>query len=378
MRAHRLSIVLWALVAVAPAAAGLGQVITIDHDDTDLTALSEASINKAKSLLHIAYGHTSHGSQVTDGMTGLVDFVNGGGLGLTHPDDLFAWNNGGAGGALDLHDRFRSGDLGNPDRTTWAVRTRDYLGEAANGDVNVIMWSWCGQADTSAANISLYLSTMSLLEADYPDVCFVYMTGHVNGCATTENLFLRNQQIRDYCTAGGKILYDFADIESYDPDGAYYGDKRVTDDCWYDSDGNGSRDRNWAADWQGSHVEDVDWYSCSAAHSYPLNGNRKAYAAWTLWTEIAARIAPPSPGDTDQDGDVDFDDYCTVRDAFGGTGMEWGDGDCDGDGVLGVADYLALKIAYTSVGADATLPEPATLSLLAPAGLALLLRRRVN
>jgi hypothetical protein len=30
-----------------------------------------------------------------------------------------------------------------------------------------------------------------------------------------------------------KILYDFEDIESYDPDGEYYGDLDVTDSCDY-------------------------------------------------------------------------------------------------------------------------------------------------
>ena len=287
MPVRRLLIVLAILGAVPDTPAALGRSIIIDHHDTNLTALSEAALANAKTDLHIGYGHTSHGSQVTTGMAGLVGFVNGGGLGLAYPTDFFEWNNGGTGGALDLHDYFKSGDLGNPDRSTWAARTRDYLDSPANSDVNVVMWSWCGQADTTAPNIDLYLGLMTQLEIDYPAVHFVYMTGHVNGCSTTGNLFLRNQQIRDYCLANNKTLYDFADIESWDPDGNYYGDKLVTDDCWYYSDGNGSSDRNWALDWQSTHVEGVDWYDCSSAHSQPLNANRKAYAAWSLWTEIA-------------------------------------------------------------------------------------------
>ncbi len=35
-----------------------------------------------------------------------------------------------------------------------------------------------------------------------------------------------------------------------------------------------------------THVEGVDWYNCSAAHTEPLNGNRKAYAAWWLWAVL--------------------------------------------------------------------------------------------
>ncbi len=48
-----------------------------------------------------------------------------------------------------------------------------------------------------------------------------------------------------------------------------------------------SLDKNWAIDWQNSHTINVDWYDCSAAHSQPLNGNLKAYAAWWLWAKLA-------------------------------------------------------------------------------------------
>jgi len=100
-------------------------------------------------------------------------------------------------------------------------------------------------------------------------------------------LHLRNEQIRRYCIDGGKILYDFADIETYDPDGVYYGDRFPNDACDYDSDGDGVRDANWAREWQNSHMEGRDWYDCYSAHSEPLNANLKAYAAWWLWASIA-------------------------------------------------------------------------------------------
>ncbi len=97
--------------------------IIIDHTRTDITKISKQAILNAKSKLHIAYGHTSHGSQITDGMTGLVEFANRRGKGLNLPKDIFAWNNGGADGALDLRDGFAGGDLGNPNRTAWAQQS---------------------------------------------------------------------------------------------------------------------------------------------------------------------------------------------------------------------------------------------------------------
>ncbi|MCK7462033.1 MAG: hypothetical protein MZU84_08235 [Sphingobacterium sp.] len=67
------------------------------------------------------------------------------------------------------------------------------------------------------------------------------MTGHTRrGRPLTGTSHLRNKQIRDYCLANNKILYDFADIESYDPDGDYFGDKLVNDACDYDSNGDGT------------------------------------------------------------------------------------------------------------------------------------------
>ncbi len=253
-----------------------GDGFIIDHSCTKLAAIPSEWIEAAKSNLHIAYGHTSHGSQLTDGMSGLASFKG----------PTFSWNNGGTDGSLDLHDYAMSGDLGNPDRTSWAERTRTYL--AANPDVNVIIWSWCGQvSDATESHINTYLSLMEGLEKAYPDVVFVYMTGHLDGSGLSGKLHLRNEQIRSFCTRNGKILYDFADIESYNPDGVFFGDRNADDGCNYDTDGNGSLDGNWAVEWQNAHTRGLDWYDCTAAHSQPLNANQKAYAAWWLWARIA-------------------------------------------------------------------------------------------
>ncbi len=248
----------------------------IDHKCISLDDIPSAWIDSARMKLHIAYGHTSHGSQLTSGMTGLAAMRG----------NSFSWNNGGIGGALDLHDYFMTGDLGNPDRTTWAARTRSYL--AANTDVNVVIWSWCGQVSSATqADIVTYLGLMEELEDDYPDICFVYMTGHLDGTGLSGNLHLRNEQIRKFCNDNRKVLYDFADIESYNPDGTYFGGKIPNDACDYDTDSNGSRDGNWAVEWQSTHTAGIDWYQCSSAHSQPLNANMKAYAAWWLWARIA-------------------------------------------------------------------------------------------
>jgi hypothetical protein len=256
------------------------EAIIVNHENTDLDDIPTTWIDQARQKLHIAYGHTSHGSQLTTGMTGLV----------TWKGMQYAFNTGGTGGALDLRDYNGNfgglgiaSDLGNPNRTAWEDATRAYLDQ--NPAINVIIWSWCGQVDGTEDEIQHYIDLMEGLEDDYPDVTFVYMTGHTDGAALTGNVPLRNKQIRDHCLANNKILYDFADIESYDPDGDYFGDKLVNDACDYDSNGDGTQDSNWAIIWQNAHPG--EWYSCESAHSQPLNANLKAYAAWHLWARLA-------------------------------------------------------------------------------------------
>ena len=110
------------------------------------------------------------------------------------------------------------------------------------------------------------------------------MTGHVDHWDDADNK-AANQMIRDYCTNNNKVLYDFADIESYDPDGTFY--EFPNDNCDYYESVSGPQLGNWAIEWQNSHTEGVDWYNCPSAHSQPLNANRKAYAAWWLWARLA-------------------------------------------------------------------------------------------
>jgi hypothetical protein len=248
----------------------------VDHAAADLSRIPQQWIDAAKANLVIAYGHTSHGSQIVTGMSGLVAFAG----------DQYAFNATGSGGALQLIDSPFAGasDLGNPDWIAWESATRAYL--AQHREVNVVIWSWCGQVSTATeSNIDTYLALMSGLERDYPAVRFVYMTGHLDGTGTTGNLHQRNEQIRQYCIQNQKILYDFADIESYDPDETYFGNWRPNDNCDYDSNLDGTWDGNWAVEWQAAHPG--EWYACSAAHSQPLNANRKAYAAWWLWATLA-------------------------------------------------------------------------------------------
>jgi hypothetical protein len=97
------------------------------------------------------------------------------------------------------------------------------------------------------------------------------------------------------------VLFDFADIESYDPDGNYFLDKYADDHCNYDSDGNGTRDANWAEEWSAANPGQCS--SCSCAHSHPLNCDLKGKAFWWMMARLAGWEAESC--DYNGDGYVD-------------------------------------------------------------------------
>jgi len=234
-------------------------------------------LQTAKQNLRIAYGHTSHGSQVVTGLNALASA-------LGSPYDFSsAW---GYKAGCFLNDSGIDGadDLGSPSRTAWSSATRQLL-QRSGCDRNVVMWSWCGQVDGTESEIQSYLDQMSSLEHDFPNVRFVYMTGHLNGSGTSGNVHRRNEQIRNFCRAGGKVLFDFADIESYDPDAqTSYLALDADDGCNYSGG-------NWAEQWISAHsssqLATIASRCGDCAHSEKLNCVQKGRVFWWL----AARLA---------------------------------------------------------------------------------------
>ena len=241
------------------------QPIIADHSViSDFDSIPDSVVNSITNSFNIYYVHTSHGSQIMTGIS-LVEDDNP----LYEPPPF--------------HEV--SDDLGHNGDTSWVPPTRAYLD--SHPECNMAMFSWCGGvSDNTEEGINIYLNKMDELEQDYPDVIFIYMTGHLDGTGPDGNLYQRNNQIRDYCTDNDKILFDFADIESYDPDGNYY--------PW------GSDACEWCYDW----CDDNPCPSCGCAHSHCFNCYQKgktwwwmmaAISGWNAQTDLSVNMIPDNP-----------------------------------------------------------------------------------
>lgn len=305
---HRTGFTITSLALIFLLAMGIteshAQGIIIGHDQAHLEDLKNVPpewIDSAKAKLKVAYFHTSHGSQINSGLTPLDAFMGGEGTYLRSEE--------GGPGVLFFNDHYGP-DLSNREGV-FDDETRAFLDDPANQDINVIMWSWCQIQGHDGDENPGYCSNMEDLIAEYGPggskitggertvpVRFVFMTGHLNGQGEEGRTNEINTYIRNHCIANNRILYDFADIESYDPDDEYFLDDSANDGCYYMVDG--ERTGNWATEWAAGKVmmdgeEDVahnepnggQYYHCTPAHTHAVNGNMKAYAAWYLFARMA-------------------------------------------------------------------------------------------
>ena len=241
--------------------------IIIDHTSWDVTQIPSLWIQAAMQNVIWSYGSTSHGTQVWTGADYLSGYVN--------PPTYNFLKNWVVPPDQDNPTYLR---MGYNDGFSWNASTflntaRDMLNQAPQA--NVFMWSWCGEMSwLSIAEVQQYLDMMVQLENEYPVVRFVYMTGHTEIDSDQDVLNRNNNMVRDYVLTNDKILYDFADIESWLPDGTLYPD--IPDDSC-----------PWCQAWCDSHPGYCPVPEISCAHSHSLNCYLKGQAFWWLSARLA-------------------------------------------------------------------------------------------
>jgi hypothetical protein len=274
--------------------------------DSVLRAIPDSYITTARTTLHVAYNHTSHGTHVSYGVYGLPGFKAGDAtkFGVTvnaaasDPNKLDFQDNQIVGDFYDL-------SQADADWAAWRNQVRTYLDNTANAKINVMLWSWC---DIAGHSVPDYLNSMQTLINEYgpggakigsgagktrtTPVTFVFMTGHANGNANTGAGNPREQAklITDYCTAHGYFCIDYYSIDSHAMNDTYYED--VNDNAESDSYGG-----NFYQDWQATHTLGVDWYNNRTSPggtvaygehtTQHITSNRKAFAFWWVLARIA-------------------------------------------------------------------------------------------
>ena len=264
------------------------EAIIADHTVTGIRRIEHIPlewIQKARDSLKIAYQHTSHGRQIDDqGLAGVaLEYGEQYAVNKSSTDD--------GSGIFFISPAMRHfggpNDLGRGDNNWW-VSSRSMLDN--HPEINVIMWSFCGGASSASEEaIATYLEEGDKIENDYPGVRMVFITGHTDGRGPESTLHRNNEAIRKFCRENNKILFDFADIESYAPDGRDMMALYCNDECEYDKTGNNSPndrdDGNWADEWCDAQPNDC-YYSGGCAHSQSLNCQLKGEAAWWMFARM--------------------------------------------------------------------------------------------
>ncbi|UCF04674.1 MAG: T9SS type A sorting domain-containing protein [bacterium] len=243
--------------------------LIIDHHCAELSHIPMAWIDSVQANMKFHFAHTSHGSQLRDGLYTIEDedfaysfaYMN---RSLPEEPGAFCIFNG------QEHDTYITPD------EYWMTETgmnytRDVLDH--NPTINVSTFAWCSELNSySEGTVQAYLDSITVLESEYPDVTFIYMTGNAQGTdAEGYNRFLRNEQIRQYCLAYNKVLYDFADL-----------------DCWWFDSTTGVWEMNYY-EYEGDTipVEHPEFTGSNCSHANLASCYQKGEATWWVMARLA-------------------------------------------------------------------------------------------
>jgi len=164
--------------------------------------------------------------------------------------------------------------------------TRSIL--AGTPALNISAMSWCTELNTASQSyVQDYLTAMQTLESEFPNVTFVYFTGTAEyDGAYGYNRALRNEEIRSFCVANNKVLYDFEDLDSW----------------WYNPVAEAWEKATYEYEGHIVPVEHPELAGDDAEHTSYESCEQKGRAAWWMMAVLSGWLAPTAvdgggPGD---------------------------------------------------------------------------------
>lgn len=247
---------------------------SINHTCTELSQILMEWIDSVQTNIKLHYAHTSHGGQLTTGLNRIESSNSAYSIAIGSgylPDES---------GTFCMFDGQESVTYITPDlywRTAEGMNyTRDVLNN--NSNINVSMWSWCCQLNSySEEEVQAYLDSMTVLETEYPDVVFIYMTCNAQGTgAEGYNRYLRNEQIREYCSENEKVLFDFADLDAW----------------WYNSNTEEWEQATYDYSGHTVPVEHSQFHGNEAGHTTYESCEQKGRAVWWMMALLEGWESP--------------------------------------------------------------------------------------
>lgn len=256
------------------------QGLIIDHNCINVSDIPSNIIDSIKQQKRFQWAGTSHAHQITAGLKLLEDELPS--FNVTIGDGTTGYENGGylpePNGTFCVMDGVQlyfSGTCGQcclgigptaywQGQDAWDSMEKTLIECFPN--INVSAWEWCGECATySETEMQAYLDTMATYESIYPNVQFIYTTGHAQSDGGDGyNRYIRNNQIRQHCIDNNKILFDFGDL-----------------DCWYNGEFSYYIYNGDTIPFQ--HPQ----YNGEYHHTTELNCKNKARAIWYLMARLS-------------------------------------------------------------------------------------------
>jgi len=260
--------------------------LLVDHNAAlAFKDIPDSCLTKARTLT-MHYAHTSHGSRVLQGLSYLESRVDSTKYGYEVRTATTAGLPSGTN-VLKIYDgnNLNSGTYVTPELYWYSSdgisRTRSVVN---TGDYDYSMWAWCGQMVYSSY-INPYLTAMNNFEKDYsPNTRFILMTGHTDSGAWSAWQTNANT-IKNYARNNQMIIFDYGDIELYDPEGRYY--------TYYTGTGvapDGYGSCMWCDEWCRTHPSDcLNLPSCAHMNNYNsgLVCVQEGKAFWWMMARLA-------------------------------------------------------------------------------------------